>query len=58
MADAAELRILAEKCRRLAALTHDSWTEEELLKLAEDYETEAARIDGGGKPGPPNPIPD
>lgn len=59
MADAERLRAQAERCRRLADLTHDPWTEAELLRLAEEYEADARRSAGesGSKPVPPNPLP-
>lgn len=61
MADAAQLRSQAARCRRLAAAVHDARAEAELLKLASDYEAEAARLEGPGEPPappkPPNPMP-
>lgn len=43
----------AEHCRRIADRIVDQETATRLRALAEDYETKAARLDGGNSEGSP-----
>lgn len=55
MSDAAYLRSQAAKCRQLANGVADSQTAANLLMLAEDYEQEGLKLEGGPDPDLPFP---
>lgn len=58
MRHAAYYRELAAQCQVLAALTLDQAVRDRLLLLAEEYESDAARLDGEPEAEPPMPGPD
>jgi hypothetical protein len=58
MKSAADYRAEAAKCRALARHARDAMTANNLLALAEDYETQAALLEAGAGPKPDLPTPD
>jgi hypothetical protein len=54
--DAAELRELAAKCRRLAGNLSDQVTAAALRQMATDYESLADSKNRASRPEPPEPI--
>ena len=54
--DAAPLRELAAKCRRLAGNMADQDTAASLRRMAVEYESLADRKDQAARPEPPPPI--
>jgi hypothetical protein len=59
MNEAARLRAEAGKCREFARQARDAMTKANLHALADDYEAEAAKLDGGRDEAPvPNPQPE
>lgn len=58
MKNAAECRAEAAKCRALAKHARDRMTANNLLALAQEYESQAAKLDADAGPKPELPAPD
>ena len=58
MRDAAYCRAQALKCRELGMSIDDPSIVEHLILIAEEYEAEAARLEGPLNDTPPNPVRD